>query len=68
MSPGADERYLITVPEATAEQTFEEKFSGLKKELEEQRKLSWQIIIGVGAAFILTIGIVAVEVILFHTR
>ena len=54
--------------EDVAKKVFEDEFSELKKALEKQQALSWGIIIGVGVAFILTIGIVAIEVILFHTR
>lgn len=61
--------------ESVSKEIFEKEFATLKEslvkqqeDLKKQEKMSWGIIIGVGVAFILTIGIVAVEVILFHTR
>ncbi len=59
---------IKSVQEATAETVFHREFSQLKKDLEEQKKLSWQIVIGVAVAFLLTIGLVGVEIMLFHTK
>jgi len=65
---GAESTTIVSLPEVTAETVFRREFSNLKKGLEEQQKLSWQIVIGVAAAFIFTIGLVAVEIMFFHTR
>lgn len=40
----------------------------LKQELKDQRAMNWNIVIGVAIAFLLAVGLVAVEVILFHAN
>lgn len=59
---------IIPLGEATAETVFRREFANLRKGLEDQQKLSWQIVIGVAVAFLFTIGLVGVEIMLFHTR
>jgi hypothetical protein len=61
--------------ESVSKEVFEKEFAKLKESLVKQQAdlikqetMSWGIIIGVGVAFIFTIGIIAIEVILFHTR
>lgn len=56
---------LITIEEATEE---EKKRKELDARLSKQEQLSWQIVVGVAVAFLFVIGVVAVEVILFHTH
>jgi len=51
-----------------SEERSKEELAKLKGDLERQQKLSLQIIVGVVIAFIFTIGLVAIEIILFHTR
>ena len=53
--------------EMVSETIFDRDFAHLKKDLQDQKKLNWQIIIGVALAFIFTIGLVGIEVMLFHT-
>ena len=64
----SDSTTIIPVEEATAETVFRREFSNLRKGLEDQQKLSWQIVIGVAIAFLFTVGLVGVEIMLFHTR
>lgn len=64
----ADSTTIIPLGEATAETVFRREFANLRKGLEDQQKLSWQIVIGVAVAFLFTVGLVGVEVMLFHTR
>lgn len=64
----ADSTTIIPLGEATAETVFRREFANLRKGLEDQQKLSWQIVIGVVIAFLFTVGLVGVEVMLFHTR
>lgn len=59
---------IIPLGEATAETVFRREFANLRKGLEDQQKLSWQIVIGVVIAFLFTIGLVGTEIMLFHTR
>lgn len=59
---------IIPLGEATAETVFRREFANLRKGLEDQQKLSWQIVIGVVIAFLFTIGLVGIEIMLFHTR
>lgn len=63
-----DSTSIIPLQEATAETVFRREFANLRKGLEDQQKLSWQIVIGVAIAFLFTVGLVGVEIILFHTR
>lgn len=56
---------LISIEEATEE---EKKRRELDTRLSKQEQLSWQIVAGIVIAFLFVIGVVAVEVILFHTR
>ena len=65
---GVDPTTIIPLGQATAETVFRREFANLRKRLEEQQKLSWQIVIGVAIAFLFTIGLVGVEIMLFHTR
>jgi ABC-type transport system involved in cytochrome bd biosynthesis fused ATPase/permease subunit len=65
-SPHKDQ-LRITTPEATALEVFEEKFSELKKSLEKQKALSIQIIFMVVTVLVVTLVIVGVEVMLYHT-
>lgn len=64
----ADPTTIIPLGEATAETVFRREFANLRKGLEDQQRLSWQIVIGVAIAFLFTIGLVGVEIMLFHTR
>ena len=64
----ADSTTIIPLGEATAETVFRREFANLRKGLEDQQKLSWQIVIGVAIAFLFTVGLVGVEIMLFHTR
>mgnify|MGYP001579874328 FL=1 len=64
----ADSTSIIPLGEATAETVFRREFANLRKGLEDQQKLSWQIVIGVAIAFLFTVGLVGVEIMLFHTR
>ena len=64
----ADPTTIIPLGEATAETGFGGEFANLGKGLEDQQRLSWQIVIGVAIAFLFTIGLVGVEIMLFHTR
>ena len=61
----------ISIEQATAEsvskEVFDREFTNLKKDLIEQKKLNWQIIMVVVVAFLFTIGLIAVEIMLFHT-
>jgi hypothetical protein len=59
---------IIPIGEATAESVFYREFANLRKGLEEQKKLSWQIVFGVGIAFVIAIGLAVLEITLFHTR
>jgi hypothetical protein len=63
-----DSTSIIPLGEATAETVFRREFANLRKGLEDQQKLSWQIVIGVAIAFLFTVGLVGVEIMLFHTR
>ena len=56
---------LISIEEATEE---EKKRRDLDVRLSKQEQLSWQIVIGVVIAFLFVIGLVGVEIMLFHTR
>lgn len=56
---------LISIEEATEE---EKKRKELEGRLSKQEQLSWHIIVGVAIAFLFTLGLVGVEVMLFHTR
>lgn len=55
---------IETVEEVVAKSVFEKEFAGLKKELEKQQSLTWQVVIGVGVAFVLAIGVVIVDAVL----
>lgn len=65
---GLESTSILSLPEATAKTVFEQEFANLKKGLEAQQRISWQIVVGVAIAFLFTIGLVAVEIILFHSR
>ncbi len=64
----ADSTTFISLAEATAETVFWRELANLRKGLGDQQKLSWQIVIGVAIAFLFTVGLVGVEIMLFHTR
>lgn len=55
-----------SIAEATAETVFLREFALLKHDLKEQKKISFQIIVGVVVAFIFTIGLAALDSIYFH--
>lgn len=63
----ADPTTIIPLGEATAETVFRREFASLRKGLEDQQRLSWQIVIGVVIAFLFTLGLVGIEIMLFHT-
>lgn len=50
------------IPEITAEDVFEREFANLKKDLESQKQITWQVIIGVLVAFISIVFVTAVQV------
>jgi len=56
------------ISEDISRELFEKEFSHLKKELESQRTLSHGIIIGVGLAFVLSLGMMILELALFHHK
>lgn len=55
-----------SIAEATAETVFLREFALLKDDLKEQKKISFQIIIGVVVAFIFTVGLAALDSVYFH--
>jgi len=54
--------------EDVAKKVFEDEFSEFKKALERQQALSWQIMYLVLGVFAATLLVVAVEIMLFHTK
>jgi len=56
----------VTEPAAISREVFNREFSDLKKQIEEQKSLSWNIIIGIGVAFFITIGVIIIDIYQFH--
>ena len=54
---------IETVDELVAKSVFEKDFANLKKELETQQSITWQVVIGVAVAFVLAIGVTVVDAI-----
>jgi len=67
-----DQQNFISIEEATAisvsKETFDKEFSNLKEELKQQKSISWQIVLGVGIAFLFTIGLIAIDIFIFHSN
>ena len=57
---------VTEIPELTS-QIFDQKFAKLEKDIADQRKLSWGLVVGVGLAFLFTIGLIAVDMFKFHS-
>lgn len=55
---------IISIKEATEE---EKKRKELNTRLSKQEQLSWKIVVGVVIAFLFTLGLVGIEIMLFHT-
>jgi len=53
---------IVTVDELVAKSVFEKEFEKLKKELETQQSITWQVVMGVGIAFVIAVGIIVTEV------
>lgn len=55
----------IPIEQATAvsvsKDLFDREFKSLKEDLEEQKNISWGIVIGVVIAFIIAIGVIIIE-------
>ncbi len=45
---------------------FRKEFSDLKQKIQEQESLSWKIVIGIGVAFLFTVGLVVIDISKFH--
>ena len=56
---------LISIEEAAKE---EKKRKELDFRLSKQEQLSWKIVVGVVIAFLFTLGLVGIEIMLFHTH
>jgi len=56
----------VTEPATVSREVFNREFSDLKEKIQEQKSLSWQIIIGIGVAFFLTVGLVIIDTSKFH--
>ena len=59
------DKNLISIKEAAEE---EKKRRELDARLSKQEQLSWQIVVGIVIAFLFIIGLVGIEIMLFHTR
>ncbi len=59
------DKNIISIEEATKE---EKKRKELDARISKQEQLSWQIVVGVVIAFLFTLGLVGIEIMLFHTR
>ncbi len=55
---------IVTVEELVAKSVFEKEFAFLKTELEKQQSLTWQVVIGVGIAFVLAVGVLVADTML----
>lgn len=59
------DKNIISIEEATSEEKKRKELE-FDSRLTKQEKLSWQIVFGVTVAFVFTIGLVGVEIMLFH--
>lgn len=68
----AQNQGVIPEPDISVEQAsivdLSKEVIALKQELKDQRAMNWNIVIGVAIAFLFAVGLVAVEVILFHSN
>jgi|SRR3989344_3096351 len=55
---------ILTLDEVVAKNVFEKEFATLKKELEAQHSITWQVVIGVAFAFILAVGVIVSDAII----
>lgn len=61
------EKDFLPIKEAAEEERKRQELD-FDSRLVRQEKLSWQIVVGVVVAFLFTLGLVGLEVMLFHTR
>jgi hypothetical protein len=50
------------ISEITAEDVFEREFLNIKNNLESQKQITWQVIVGVLIAFIAIVAVTAIQV------
>lgn len=55
---------IDTVDELVAKSVFEKEFGSLKDELKNQQSITWQVVLGVGIAFVFAIGVIVADAII----